>query len=170
MNQDFNTRLNLLLKSEKALFRLEMRRRSRQTLFVAIALLAVLVALAMMNLAVYFYLETRFSPMMSAAILAGLNLTVAALFLFVASRQDVGPEAESLQEIRDFAWEQVSGDIEGVKQQVSEFTDGVRRVGGNIHAAMHRDYAALVALLPFLRSLLEARKKKRREQEQAQQE
>jgi len=161
MKEEFNAKLNLLIKSEKALFRLEVRKKSRQTVFVAIALLAVLAALALLNVAVYLYLTSHFSPMLSAAILAGMNLAVAGVFLLIASRQDTGPEAESLQEIRDFAWEQVSSEIDGMKQQVSEFTNGIRSVGGSINSVMHRDYSALVALLPIVQSLLAAHKKKR---------
>ncbi|HEC05309.1 MAG TPA: hypothetical protein ENJ12_00520 [Thiolapillus brandeum] len=161
MNQDFNAKLNLLIKSEKALFRLEMRRKGRQTLFTAIALLAVLAALALINVTVYLYLVTRFSPLVSAGILSGLNLAIAAIFLVIASRQDVGPEAASLEEIRDFAWEQVSRDLDGVKQQVGDFTDGIKRVSGSINSVMHRDYSALAAMLPFVQTLLAARKKKK---------
>ncbi len=159
MSQDFNAKLNLLIKSEKALFRLEVRRKSRQGLFVAIALLAMLAALILFNLALYHYLSTRYGPMNSAAILAGLNLFVSGVFLFIASRQKAGPEADSLQEIRDFAWEQVAADLESTRQQVSELTSSVRRVGGNINAVMHRDYSALAALLPFVQSLVAKRKK-----------
>jgi len=163
MNQDFNAKLNLLIKSEKALFRLEMRKRSRQTLFTAIALLAVLAALALLNVTIYLYLVTRFSPMASAGILSGLNLAIAVLFLIVAARQDVGPEAASLEEIRDFAWQQVSRDLDGVKQQVGEFTDGIRKVSGGINSVIKRDYSALAAMLPFVQSMLAARKKKKAE-------
>lgn len=163
MKEDFNAKLNLLIKSEKALFRLEMRKRGRQTLFIAVALLAVMVALSLLNVAIYLYLVTRFSPMISAGILSGFNLMVAVIFFIVAFRQDTGPESESLEEIRDFAWEQVSRDFDGVKQQIGDFTDGIRRVSGSIHSVMHRDYSALAAMLPFVQSLLVARKKKYRE-------
>jgi hypothetical protein len=159
MSQDFNAKLNLLIKSEKALFRLEVRRKSRQGLFVAMALLAMLAALVLFNLALYYYLGSRFDPMISAVILAGLNLFVSGIFLFIASRQQAGPEADSLQEIRDFAWEQVSSDLESARQQAAELTRSVRRVGGNINAVMHRDYSALAALLPFVQSLVASRKK-----------
>ena len=165
MKDDFNAKLQLLVKSEKALFRLEMRKKGRQSLFVAIALLAVLAALALLNVTIYLYLETRLSPMASAGILSGLNLAIAVIFLVIASRQDTGPEAESLEEIREFAWKQVSQDLDGVKQQVGEFTDGIRRVSGGIHSAMRKDYAALAALLPFVQSLVAARRKKRENQQ-----
>ncbi len=165
MKEDFNAKLNLLIKSEKALFRLEMRKKGRQSLFVAIALLAVLVALALLNVTIYLYLETRFSPMASAGILSGLNLAIALIFFIVAARQNTGPEAESLEEIREFAWKQVSQDLDGVKQQVGEFSDGIKRVSGSINSVMHRDYSALAAMLPFVQSLLVARKKKREKEQ-----
>lgn len=163
MQEDFNTKLNLLIKSEKALLRLEMRKRGRQSLFIAVALLAVLAALALLNVAIYLYLLTKFSPVSSAGILSGFNLMIAVIFFIVASRQDAGPESEPLEDIRDFALEQVSRDLDGVKQQVGEFTEGIRKVSGSLQSVMSRDYAAPTAMLPFIHSLLAARKKKRQE-------
>ena len=80
MSEDFNAKMKLLIKSEKALLSLEMRKKSRQTVWVAIGLLAVLAGLVMLNVTVFLLLETHYSNLVSAAILSGLNLLVAILF------------------------------------------------------------------------------------------
>jgi len=61
MNTDLNTKLNLLIRSEKALFKIEIRKRARQTVFITIALLAVLIALIMLKRAVILALQYFFS-------------------------------------------------------------------------------------------------------------
>lgn len=160
MNKEFNAKLELLIKSEKALFKLEMRRKGRQTVLIAVALLAILIALAMLNVTVYLYLETRYTPLASAAILSGANLIVAVLFFMIASRQDAGAEAESIQEIRNFAWGQVSSDLDGVKQQVVEFTDGVKRVKNSVDSVVNKDFFGLKGIMPIIQALIEMKRKK----------
>lgn len=160
MNKEFNAKLELLIKSEKALFKLEMRRKGRQTVLIAVALLAILIALAMLNVTVYLYLETLYTPLVSAAILSGANLIVAVLFFMIASRQDAGAEAESIQEIRNFAWGQVSSDLDGVKKQVVEFTDGVKRVKSSVDSVVNKDFFGLKGIMPIIQALIEMKRKK----------
>ncbi len=161
MSEDFNARLNLLIKSEKALLKLEIRKKSRQTVLIAIALLAVLTGLVMLNVTAYFYCIIFFSNMVSAALLTGINLLLAALFFVLAGRQDRSAEEKSIQEIRDFAWEQMSTDIDGMKAHVTEITDGVRRVSRSVDSVVHMDFFGLKTLLPIIQSLSRMKKKKK---------
>ncbi len=160
MDNDMNARLNLLIKSEKALLKLELRKRGRQAVFMAVGLLAVLIALVMLNVTAYLSLAAHYSTQVSAAILTGSNLCFAVLFFFIALRQDAGPEAESLQEIRDFAWEQVAVEIDGVKQQVTEFGDGVKRIKGGIDSVVNRDIFGLRSIIPLIQAFSSSKKKK----------
>lgn len=160
MNKEFNAKLDLLIKSEKALFKLEMRKKIRQTVLIAVALLAILVALAMLNVTVYLYLQTTHTPLESAAILSALNLIVAILFFVIASRQDTGAETESIQEIRNFAWGQVSSDIDGVKQQVVAFSDDVKRVKSNVDSFVSGDFFGIKSVVPIISTLLDLKRKK----------
>ncbi|MEA3418433.1 MAG: phage holin family protein [Campylobacterota bacterium] len=161
MNEDMNAKIKLLLRSEKALMKMEMRKKSRQAVYVAIGLIAVLAMLVMFNATVYLYLESSYTQLASAMILTGMNLIAAVIFFVIASRQEVGPEAESMQEIRDFAWEQLSGDIEEVKQDISEFRDGIHRVGKGVNSVMNRDFFGLKGMLPIITALLETHNKKK---------
>ena len=160
MSEDFNAKMKLLIKSEKALLSLEMRKRSRQTLWIALALLAVLVSLVMLNVTVFFYLETKYSNLESAAILTGLNIAVAILFFVIASRQDRGAEAESIEEIRDFAWGQISTDIDEVKQNVSEFTSSVKNVKRSVDSFASGDAFGLKKVMPIITTLIDLNRKR----------
>ena len=158
MSDEFNAKMKLLIKSEKALLNLEMKKRSRQTIWIALALLAVLTGLVMLNVTVYLYLSGRFNNLESAAILSGLNLIVAALFFFIASRQDRGAEAESIEDIRDYAWDQVSTDIDEVKQHVADFKEGVVKVKKGVDS--FTSGGPFNKVLPIITALIELNKKK----------
>jgi len=160
MSEDFNAKMKLLIKSEKALLALEMRKKSRQTVWIALALLAVLVGLIMLNVTVYLLLSEHYSNLVSAAILSGLNILVATLFLLVASRQDRGPEAQSIEDIRDFAWEQISTDIDEVKQNVSDFKQSVTKVRSTVDDFTSGNTFGLNKVLPIITTLIELNKKK----------
>ena len=160
MNTDLNTKLNLLIRSEKALFKIEIRKRARQTVFITIALLAVLITLIMLNVTVYLSLAAHYSTQLSAAILTGSNLGVAILFFIIATYQGTGSETESLQEIRDFAWDQVATELNGVKQQVSDFGDGVKRIKNGVDSVIDRDIFGLRSIIPLIQAFSTLKKKK----------
>jgi len=160
MSEDFNTKMKLLIKSEKALLNLEIRKKSRQTVWMALALVAVLVGLVMMNVTVYLYLSEQFTDLESAAILSGLNILVAAIFFWIASQQDRGAEAESIEEIRDFAWEQVSTDMDEMKQHVSDFKESVVKVKGTVDNFTSGNAFGINKILPIITTLIELNKKK----------
>ena len=156
MSQDFNAKLNLLVRSEKALLKLEIRKKSRQAVFIALGLIAILATLVMLNVTAYLYLSTLYSTVIAAAILTGLNLVVAIIFFTISSRQELGAEAEAMQEIRDFAWGQIADDIDEVKQDVSEFRQSIQ----SAQSVFKRDFMLLKELVPIIRSLFGPKKEK----------
>jgi len=160
MSEDFNAKIKLLIKSERALLSLEMKKRGRQTLWTALALLAVLTALVMLNVTLYLLLGEHFSDLHSAAILSGINLLTAALFFWIASRQSTGVEARSIEEIRDFAWEQVSTDIDGVKESVGEFKESIVKVKKGVDSFSSGGAFGINKVLPIITALVELNKKK----------
>jgi hypothetical protein len=160
MSEDFNAKMKLLIKSEKALLSLEMRKKSRQTVWVALALLAVLITLIMINVTVYLYLAETHSNLESAMILTGMNLAVAILFFVIASRQSTGAEAGSIEDIRDFAWEQVSTDIDEVKESVTEFKDSIVKVKRSVDSFTTGDVFGIKKVLPIITTLIDLNKRK----------
>ena len=160
MNEDFNVKLKLLIKSEKALLSLEMKKKSRQTLFIALALLAVLLGLVMLNVTIYLYLSATYSNVVSAAILTGINLTIAGLFFIIAMRQERGAEAASIEDIRDFAWEQVNTDLNEVKENVTELKNSIVQAKHTVDSFTSGDAFGIKKFLPIVTTLIELAKKK----------
>jgi hypothetical protein len=160
MSEDFNAKMKLLIKSEKALLSLEMKKKGRQTLWTTLALLAILVTLIMLNITVYLYLSTTHTALEAAATLTGVNLVIAILFFVIASKQDRGAEAASIEDIRDFAWEQVSTDIDEVKQNVTDFKNSVVKVKSKVDSFTTGDAFGLKKVLPIITTLIDLNKKK----------
>ena len=160
MSEDFNAKMKLLIKSEKALLSLEIQKRSRQTLWMALALVAALVSLVMLNVTIYLYLSTQFSNLQSAGILTSINIVIAIVFALIASRQSRGVQAESIEDIRDFAWEQISTDIDEVKQNITEFKDSVVKVKHNVDSFTTGDIFGIKKFLPIVSTLIDLSRKR----------
>jgi hypothetical protein len=160
MSEDFNAKIKLLIKSEKALLSLEMKKKSRQTVWVALGLVAVLVTLVMVNITAYLYLAATRTPLEAAAILTGLNIAVAVLFFILASRQSVGAEAASIEDIRDFAWEQVSSDLDEVKPPANDFKNSVGKVKKTVAGFTTGDAVGIKKVLPIITTLIDLNKRK----------
>jgi choline-glycine betaine transporter len=161
MNDDFQAKIKLLVKSEKAMLNLEMRRKSRQTFWIAMALLAILVALVMLNVTVYLLLAERYSNLQAAAILSGINLLVAGIFFFIASRQNMSAESKSIEDIREFAWSQVSSDLDDVKESVNEFKQSVVKVRRSVDSFTGSSmFGGINKVMPIISTLIDLNKKK----------
>ena len=160
MSEDFNAKIKLLIKSEKALLSLEMKKKSRQTIWIALALLAILISLILSNITAYLFLSTHYDNLQSAAIITGVNFAIAALFFWIASRQDRGAEAQSIEDIRDFAWDQVSTDIDEVKQNVAEFKQSVVKVKSSVDSFTSGNAFGLKKIMPIVTTLIELNKKR----------
>ncbi len=162
MNDEMNTKIHLLIRSERALLRMEIRKRSRQVVFIAIALLSVLATLVMLNTSTYLFLIGHYTPLTAVMVLTVINFVFALLFFMISARQDTGPEAESMMEIRDFAWNQLSGDIDGIKQGISDVRSDVQRVSDSVNSVFHRDSFGIKSILPILQALLEVHSKRKK--------
>jgi len=160
MSEDFNAKMKLLIKSEKALLSLEMRKRSRQTVWIALAMVAVLVSLVMLNVSTYLYLSESFTNLQTAMIMTVSNIVIATLCFVIASRQTRGVEAESIEDIRDFAWEQISTDIDDVKQNVSEFKASVVKAKRSVDSFASGDAFGIKKVLPIITTLIDLNKKR----------
>ncbi len=159
MNKDVTKKINLLIRSEKALLKLEMRRTGRQVLLVAVAVLAILATLVMLNTAAYFYLIETQSPFYAALILSGVDLVLAVLFLVLASRQEIGVEADAINEIRDYALSELTEDFDEIRQEALEIRNGFSKVSSGISSVFNRDFSALKSIMPIVEMVFESRKK-----------
>jgi len=134
MNRELSNKLQLLLRSEKALMKLEMRKKGRQIILVAIAVLATLATLIMLNVSAYFYLIEQSTPLNAALILMAIDLAIAMLFFILAARQELGSEAESIHEVRDYAMKELSSEFDEIKDEASAIRENFSKVSAGIGA------------------------------------
>lgn len=160
MQSDFNAKMKLLVKSEKALLDLEIRKRSRQALWTALGLVAILVGLVMLNVTAFLYLSGKFSNLEAAAILTGLNLLFAGIFFYIAGKQDRGAEAKSIEDIRDFAWSQVSEDLDDVKGSINDFRQSIVKVKSGVDSFTSGNFFGASKVMPIITALIELNKKR----------
>ncbi len=160
MSEDFNAKIKLLIKSEKALLSLEMKKRGRQTVWIALGIIAVLVTLVMFNITAYLYLSSTRTPLEAAAIQTAVNIALAALFFLLASRQTTGAEAAAIEDIRDFAWDQVSTDLDEVKQQAADIKDSVFKAKKTVDNFTAGDPFGIKKVLPIITTLIDLNKKR----------
>ena len=160
MNDDFNAKIKLLIKSEKALLSLELRKKSKETFWVVLGIVALFVSLVMVNITAYLYLSESFSNAESAGILTIINIVLAGIFFSIASKQDRGAEAESIEDIRDFAWQQVSTDIDEVKENIQEFTQSIVKVKDNVESFTKGDTFGIKKVLPIVTTLIDLARKR----------
>lgn len=151
MNQDLSTKIKLLIKSEKALLELEIRKRSKQALWIIIGVLAAFISLVMFNATIFLYLSNNFTAITSATILSIANLIFAAVAFFISSMQNKTTQSEAIKEIRDYAWAQLANDIDETRNNVTEFKNSILKVKENLFG--------LKNILPLLTSLINFSKK-----------
>ncbi len=145
MNKDFNDKINLLLRSQKALVQLEAQKRGRQIVFIAIGFIALLLTLIMLNMTAYFFLVTHFSSIISGLILTSINLAITLLFMLLAYKQNDTTQIKEMTFVRDFAVSQISNDVDDVKEKVNSVFDG--------------SFFSFNGLVPFAITLLKYRRK-----------
>ena len=159
MKRELKDKVQLLLRSEKALFKLEMQRRSRQIILVVIASIAILAAIVMINISSYLYLNEKLTSLHSAIILSVANVLLSLLMLWLASRQELGKEAESMYEIRNFAMQELSEEFGEIGQEAVEMRAGFSQVSKGVSSLFNRDFSALKALVPLIEMFVKSRKK-----------
>ena len=159
MNKELSHKVNLLIRSEKAMLKLEMRRRGRQVILATIGIIAAFATLVMLNVTAYLFLAEKFVPLHSALILTGINLSLTVLFLVIASRQSLGAEAEAVHEIRAYARQELSGEIETFQKETAEIRESFSKVSSGISSVFNRDFSAVQAVMPLIELFVKTRKK-----------
>jgi choline-glycine betaine transporter len=126
-----------------------------------ISLLAILATLVMVNITTYLYLVESYSPLYAALILTGVDFAIAIIFLILASRQELGSEAEAVHEIRDYALTELSGEFDEIKQEATEIRESFSKVSSGISSLFNRDFSAVKAILPLVEMFVKTRKKEK---------
>lgn len=159
-------KIQILIRSEIALLRLQTKRMATQTGFRVVALIFAILALAMLTLAGYQALVEPFGPVMAALFVALVDGVLALVLLFVS--QHVGNYREqerALKEVREMAYSELNADFEELRNGVDKVTNDVKRIHDNI-ATIVSGTSELVTFVTPMLSLLVATIKANREKEE----
>lgn len=157
------SKIQLLVRSELALFQIQAKRMATQTVFKAVALVFALLALGMLTFAGYQALAVPFGSI-TAALLVALVHGVLALLLLVIS-QHIGTNTEQekmIKEVRELAYKELNKDIDDVKSEVDQITTDVKKLRDNLTTIVSESSALASNIAPIL-SLLTAALKKNQE-------
>ena len=160
MNSSIDHKLKLYIRSEKALLKLELRKKSRQVILLLLATVAFLMTLLMLNVTAFFYLQTQMGSEMAALTLGGMNAVLTLILLLVALSKSSSAEEEALQEIRDYALEEVTEEINGVKADLLEVKQSIE----GVITRFKREFLALKGLINIAQLVLEKKSEKKEEE------
>jgi hypothetical protein len=126
----------------------------RQVSFVLAAALFGLLALAMLNVALYLFLASRFDPALAALVVAGLDALLAVVAVAAASRLELGPEAEAAASIRDIASDELAADAERLRAQLDDLGQDIKRIRAAVTGITQPGGISLPAVFQWLMMLV----------------
>lgn len=131
-------------------------------LFAFAGLIAVF-GLGMANVAGFYALQVSAGPIWGAAIVAVVDLVIAAIVLQVAANARPGPEIELAFDVRKMAIDAIQGDTRDLKLTVDALGQEIREVKANIVGFVHNplDVAAQKLLVPAALSIIKGMRSKR---------
>jgi len=154
-------KLRILAKAEAIMVRLHLRRAVRQVSLVLAAALFGLLALAMLNVALYLFLAPRVDPALAALAVAGLDLLVGAVAVSAASRMELGPDAEAAETLRDRLMNDVAADAERLRKQLEDLGDDIKGIRTAVSGILQPAGINLPAVFQWLMTLVGFLRRKR---------
>ena len=125
---DFLKKMQVLLRTETAIFRINLQTAGKQIVLFAVGIVLILLALAALNVGIYTALADRYGGVAGALIVAVINGILAVILMVVANRTKPGPEAAMAKEIRDLAISEISTDVDKIRQNLDDFKSDVERI------------------------------------------
>jgi hypothetical protein len=147
-------KLRLLAKAEFILLRLHLRRAAKQAAFYLIAALMAVLAVGMLNIALYFYLSPMLDRPGSALVVACIDIILAAIVIIVASRLTLGPEAEAANSLRELTMSELVADIDRVKNQIADLSADIKQIRSSVSGFMGVGSFGLPSIFQFLQMVL----------------
>ncbi len=154
MDDNFESKLHVYIRSERALFDIFLRDKARQLFCIAIGFIALLTALVMLNISFFYALNTIFPVTITAFILAVINVFLFLISLLFSKRKRHKKEVEALKDIRDFAEEALKKDLKVVKNEAVEIGQSVGHVVRDVSSIVRGEAFGLANLLPIIRHIL----------------
>ena len=125
---EFLVKIRLLLKAEMILFHLQLRRTVLQASFYIAAVLLVVLAVGMLNIALYLYLAPRLDNAGAAFAVAIVDIVLAVVSVVVAGRLRLGPEVDAVRALREATMAKLTEDAERVKTQIADLHDDIKQI------------------------------------------
>jgi hypothetical protein len=154
MMDDLIKKLRLLAKAEAILVRLHLRRAVMQVSLVMAAALFGLLALAMLNVALYLLLAPRLDPAMAAFVVAGADLLVAVLAVVAAGRLEIGHEATEAESIRNAAMQELTADAERMRTKLEVLGDDIRDIRTTVSGILRPGGINIPAIFQWLMTIV----------------
>ena len=123
--------LTTIYRTERLIARRRIAIVQKQTVFMALAGLAALTGLILMNITIYLVLTKWVSPPVAAGILAVANLGIAGIFASIAGRTNVEHEIEPAVEVRDLAIADLEAELEGMTAEARQTVNAIKGLGAN---------------------------------------
>ena len=118
----------------------------------AIAALAGLFGLGMLNLAAFFALQVHMGPAGSALIVAVANLVFAGILVSIASKLAPGPEVKIVEEVREIALADIEAEAQAVQNELRMVRDEIMSMQASVSRLLHNPLELLApkAIVPLI--------------------
>lgn len=147
-------KMRLLAKAELILFRLHLRRAAKQTAFYVVAGLLAVLAVGMLNLALYLYLAPLFGGAGAALVVATADILLAVIVISAAGRLDLGREAVEANALRELTMVELVSDIDRVKAQIADLSDDIKKIRSAVTGIMSPGGFSLPSILQWIPTIL----------------
>ena len=155
--------LQVLQKADLLIGRIWLNVMLRRFGLFAFAGLIAMFGLGMANVAGFYALHASVGPVWAAAIVAIVDLVIAAIVLLVAANARPGPEIELAFDVRKMAIDSIQADARDLRLTVDAIGQEIREVKANIVGFAHNplDVAAQKLLIPAALSIIKGMRSKK---------
>jgi hypothetical protein len=153
---EFIKKLSIVAQAQTALLRGSLRQAARGAVFVAVALVFVLSAIAILNLSLLKALSDHFGPLYAGLIVSGGDIALAGILLKIGLQDPKETEQERLaKQLMDLGLSSMSEDLDRVRVELTGFLGDVRRIRSAISTITSLFSSPLVFLTRALRQFLD---------------
>lgn len=125
-------KLRILFRAEMTLFKADAHRRGQAAGLMLVSVLCVLVALAFLDVGLFFVLAESRGYSNAAFILAGGNLVLALVPALLSRQTKASPEELMVREIREMAMEDLSKDIDSIAEDFAAVGQSLKQVKSGV--------------------------------------
>jgi hypothetical protein len=138
MSDDFEHKLQIYLRSERAMLDIFVRNTLRQTLGVFLGFIALLAVLIFSDIGVFVILSLYWPVQITAFILAGVHGVLFLVCIVCFRHRKHQKEVQALEDIRDYARDEVVKELKGIRRIVHGATsffsgEGLAQLLSTVH-------------------------------------